>query len=221
MLGDGRLACRQRARAVAGLLVRVRGTTDCPRLMSWGNDCAMSVSMYTASVPIFIQFLTALAEVISKAEAHAKASKIDESFLINMRLYPDMYPFVRQVQQSCSHAERICSALAGTPPLGLPKTERTFAELKISLAKTIDYLRAFRPDQIDGTEDKIVDAGGRKLSGQILLLSRVLPHFYFHCTTAYDILRHCGVPLVKHDFLGTPPELMDDPVRLQSWSHSR
>jgi hypothetical protein len=181
----------------------------------------MSVSMYTASVPIFIQFLTALAEVISKAEAHAKAKKIDESFLINMRLYTDMYPFFRQVQQSCSHAERICSALAGTPPLGLPRAERTFAELKTSIGKTIAHLRAFRPEQIDGTDDKIVDAGGRKFPGRTLLLSRVLPHFYFHCTTAYDILRHCGVPLVKHDFLGTPLELLDDPVRLQNWNFSR
>ena len=92
--------------------------------------------MYTVSVPVFVQFLTALAEVISKAEVHAKAKKIDESFLMNMRLYPDMYPFVLQVQQCCSHAARICGALAGKPPFDRPKTERTFAELKALITKT-------------------------------------------------------------------------------------
>jgi uncharacterized protein len=181
----------------------------------------MTVSMYTASVPVFVQFLTALAEVISKAEAHAKAKKIEESFLINMRLYPDMYPFALQVQQCCYHAVRICSALAGTPALDRPQTERTFAELKALIRKTINFLSAFAPEQIDGTDDKMLDFNGRQLPARILLLNRILPHFYFHCTTAYDILRHCGVPLVKHDFLGTPVELLEDPVRLQNWSFSR
>ena len=147
----------------------------------------MSVSMYTASVPIFIQFLTALAEVISKAEAHAKANKIDESFLINMRLYPDMYPFVLQVQQSCSHAERICSALAGKPPLGLPKTERTFAELKVLIAKTIDYLRAFTPEQIDGTDDKIVDVR-RSQAARANPAAQSHPSSFLF--SLYDRLRH-------------------------------
>lgn len=177
--------------------------------------------MYTASVPIFVQFLTALRDVIDKAAAHARAKKIDESFLINMRLYPDMYPFVLQVQQCCSHAERICSALASKPPLGIPKTQRTFAELQDLITRTIDHLHSFTPDQIDGTDNKILDFSDRKLPARVLLLSRILPHFYFHCTTAYDILRHCGVPLVKHDFLGTPPELVNDPEGLKNWGFSR
>ena len=181
----------------------------------------MTVSMYQISVPIFIQFLSALSHVLDKAEAHAKSKRIDETFLLNMRLYPDMYPLALQVQQCCSHAERICNALAGTPRLDLPNTEKSFSELKSRIAKTIDHLRSFKPEQIDGTEDKILSFNDRVLPGQILLLNRVLPHFYFHCTTAYDILRHCGVPLVKHDFMGTPLEILDKPVELQNWSFSR
>lgn len=181
----------------------------------------MSVSMYKLSVPVFIQFLTALSDVIAKAEAHVKSNRIDETFMLNMRLYPDMYPFVLQVQQSCAHAERICSALAGKPPLDLPKTERSFSDLKNRIAKTIEHLRSFTPEQIDGTEDKILNLNDRVLPGRILLLHRILPHFYFHCTTAYDILRHCGVPLVKHDFMGTPLELLNNPAGMQNWSFSR
>jgi hypothetical protein len=181
----------------------------------------MAISMYKVSVPIFIQFLTALSVVLNKAETHAKAKRIDETFLLNMRLYPDMYPLVLQVQQCCAHATRICGALADIPPPALPKTEKTFGELQALIAKTINYLTSFKPEQIDGTEDKIISFNDRVLSGQILLLNRILPHFYFHCTTAYDILRHCGVPLVKHDFMGTPLDLLDKPAELQSWSFSR
>jgi hypothetical protein len=181
----------------------------------------MALSMYAASVPVFVQFLTALSKVIDKADAHAKAQKIEESFLVQMRLYPDMYSFVMQVQQCCSHAVRICDLLAGKPPLDLRKKEKNFADLQASIAATIDYLNAFAPAQFDGTDEKVFDFGGRKLPGRILLVHRVLPHFYFHCTTAYDILRHCGVPLNKHDFLGTPVELIGDPEGLKNWSFSR
>ena len=181
----------------------------------------MALSMYAASVPVFVQFLTALSEVIDKAHTHAKAHHIDESFLLQMRLYPDMYPFVLQVQHCCSHAARICGLLAGQPQLDLPKKEKTFVELRASITATIDYLNSFAPEQFEGSDEKVFDFSGRLLSGRILLLHRVLPHFYFHCTTGYDILRHCGVPLVKHDFLGVPPELIHDPEGLQNWSFSR
>ena len=97
--------------------------------------------------------------------------------------------------------------LAGVPPLDLPNTEKTFPELKDRIGKTIDFLKRLAPEQIDGTEDKVITQGERQLPGQVMLLNRVLPHFYFHCTTAYDILRHCGVPLVKHDFMGAPVKL--------------
>lgn len=178
----------------------------------------MTVSMYQISVPVFVQMLSALSGVIGKAEDHARAKKLDEAFLLTMRLYPDMYPFVLQVQQCCSHAERICATLAGALPLSLPKDEKTFAELRASIAKTIAFLNSFTPQQFDRTEDRIVKNGQREFAGRILLLHRTLPHFYFHCTTAYDILRHCGVPLIKHDFIGIPPEFMDNPEELQKWT---
>ena len=96
-------------------------------------------------------------------------------------------------------------------PLNLPNTETSFAELESRLANTIEYIKGFKPAQIDGTEDKEIvlkfGSNERKFSGQGLLLNHVLPNFYFHCTTAYDILRHCGVELGKRDFMGTPVNL--------------
>jgi hypothetical protein len=167
----------------------------------------MTVSMYNISVPIFIQLLGALSNVLDKAAAHAEANRTDPSFLLSMRLYPNMYPMARQVQQATMHAARVCAALAGITPLELPNTEKNFPELKERIARTVEFLRRFTPDQIDGTEEKVITLGERQLPGQVMLLNRVLPHFYFHCTTAYDILRHCGVPLVKADFIGTPVQL--------------
>jgi hypothetical protein len=171
----------------------------------------MTISMYKVSVPIFVQLLTALSVVLDKAAAHAKAKQIDPAFLLGMRLYPDMYPLVRQVQQATAHPIRACSALTGAEPLQLPNTETSFPELESRLASTIDYIKGFRPGDIDGTEDKELvlkfGSGERKFTGQGLLLNHVLPNFYFHCTTAYDILRHCGVELGKRDFMGTPVNL--------------
>jgi uncharacterized protein len=171
----------------------------------------MTISMYKVSIPIFVQHLTALSNVLAKAAAHAEAKQIDPAFLLGMRLYPDMYPLTRQVQQATSHPIRACSALAGTEPLSLPNTETSFAELEARLANAINYITGFKPNQIDGTEGKDITlkfgANERKFTGQGLLLNHVLPNFYFHCTTAYDILRHCGVELGKRDFMGTPVNL--------------
>jgi hypothetical protein len=171
----------------------------------------MQISMYKISIPVFIQFLTAQSDCIDKALAHIKAKQLDPNFLFNMRLYPDMYPYCRQVQQASTHAVRAGSALSGAGMLDLPYTETSFDELKARLAKTIDYLKGFKPGQIDGTEDKEVTiklgSGERKFTGQGLLLNFILPNFFFHCTTAYDILRHCGVELAKRDFMSTPVNL--------------
>jgi uncharacterized protein len=171
----------------------------------------MTISMYKVSVPIFVQHLAALSAVIDKAVAHIEAKQLDANFFLNMRLYPDMYNFTRQVQQATSQAARGAGALAGVEPLNLPNTETSFAELKTRIAKTIDYIKACKPAQVDGTEDKEIvlkmGSGERKFAGQGLLLGHVLPNFYFHCTTAYDILRHCGVELAKRDFMGTPANL--------------
>jgi hypothetical protein len=171
----------------------------------------MTISMYKVSVPIFVQHLAALSGVLDKAVAHIEGEQLDPAFFLGMRLYPDMYPFVRQVQQATTHAVRAVSALAGAEPLALPNTETSFPELKARIAKTIDYVKGFKPAQIDGSEDKEITlkmgSGERKFTGQGLLLNHILPNFYFHCTTAYDILRHCGLELGKRDFMGTPVNL--------------
>jgi hypothetical protein len=169
----------------------------------------MTISMYKASVPIFVQFLTSLSSVLDKAAAHAEAKKIDASVLLNTRLAPDMFPLVRQVRAATDHAINACGRLAGAELPTFANTEATIPELKDRIAKTIDFLRSLEPKQIDGREDveiKITFPSGatREFTGQSLLLNNSLPNFYFHCTTAYDILRHCGVELGKRDFMGTP-----------------
>jgi hypothetical protein len=171
----------------------------------------MTISMFKVSVPIFVQHLTALAGVLAKTEAHIEAKKLDPAFFLGMRLYPDMYPLSRQVQQATTHAVRAVSALSGAAPLELSSAEPGFPELQGRIAKTVDYLKGFKAAQIDGTEDKEITlklgSTERKFSGQTLLLNFILPNFYFHCTTAYDILRHCGIELGKRDFMGTPVSL--------------
>jgi hypothetical protein len=166
----------------------------------------MTISMYKVSVPFFIQFLTAQSAVIDKLAAHIDAKKYDANYYFNLRFFADMYPYARQVQQASTHAARCCSALAGVPMPDLPNTEKTLAELKARLAKTIDFCKSIKPEQIDGTEDKEIvlkfGANERKFSGQGLLLNHVMPNFYFHVTTTYDILRWKGVPIGKRDFIG-------------------
>lgn len=171
----------------------------------------MTISMYKSSVPIFVQFLTGQVNCIDKAVAHIEAKQLDANFFLNMRFYPDMYPYVRQVQQATTHAARCCSALSGTAMPDLPNNETNFAELKARVNKVIDYVKGFKPAQIDGTEDKDITiklgANERKFTGQGLLLNFILPNFYFHCTTAYDLLRHCGIDLAKRDFMSQPVNL--------------
>ena len=171
----------------------------------------MTISMYKVSVPIFVQFLTGQSNCIDKAVAHIEAKQLDPNFLFNMRFFPDMYPYSRQVQQATTHAARCCSALAGTTMPDLPNTEANFAELKARVGKVVDTVKGFKPDQIDGTEDKEITlklgANERKFTGQTLLLNFIQPNFYFHCTTAYDLLRHCGVELGKRDFMSQPVTL--------------
>jgi hypothetical protein len=172
----------------------------------------MTVSMYKISVPIFVQFLTALGAVLDKAAAHCEGKKIDPSALLGARLFPDMFPLLRQVRAATDHAVSATARLAGAEPLVFPNTETTFAELGERIAKAIDFVKGFKPAQLDGTEDKAIkitfpSGATRDFTGQSLLLGNSLPNFYFHCTTAYDILRQCGVELGKRDFMGTPVSL--------------
>jgi len=169
----------------------------------------MTVSMYKISVPIFVQFLTSLSAVLDKTAAYAEAKKVEPSVLLNTRLAPDMFPLGRQVRAATDHAVNACGRLAGVELPALPSADGTIPELKDRIAKTIDFLKGFKPAQIDGSEDKEIkitfpSGAVREFTGQSLLLGNSLPNFYFHCTTAYDILRHCGIELGKRDFMGTP-----------------
>jgi hypothetical protein len=166
----------------------------------------MTLSMYQASVPVFIRMLNNLGAILEKAAAHCEARKIDPAALLGFRLYPDMFNLARQVQAAADHAKNGAARLAGVEAPAFENVERSFPELIERLRRTVEYLNAFKPEQIDGSEEREVtirrgDTTMRS-RGQDFLLNRALPNFYFHLTTAYDILRHNGVELGKRDFLG-------------------
>lgn len=167
----------------------------------------MPVSMYQVSIPVFIRVLNNLAAILEKAAAHCETKKIDPAALIHFRLYPDMFAFVKQVQVACDHAKNAAARLTGTEGPEFANDEKTFAELIARAKKTIDFLSAFKPEQIDGSEERevVIKRGDTtvRYKGQDFLLNRALPNLYFHVTTAYDILRHNGVELGKRDYLGT------------------
>jgi hypothetical protein len=171
----------------------------------------MTISLYKSSVPIFVQFLTSLSGVLDKAAAFAEAKNVDPSVLLNTRLAPDMFPLVRQVRAATDHAMNACGRLAGVELPKFENDETTIPQLKERIGKAIDFIKGLKPAQIDGTEDKeikiVFPSGTREFTGQSLLLGNSLPNFYFHCTTAYDILRHGGVERGKRDFVGTPVSL--------------
>jgi len=167
----------------------------------------MSISLYAASVPVFKQLLTALGDVLKKAEAHATAKNIEPSVLLQSRLYPDMFALVRQVQIAVDFAKGVSARLAGVEVPSYPDSEQSFADLQALLTKVLGFIDGLAPAQIDGQEEReIVLRPGtpkeKKLSGQTYLLHYGLPQFFFHVTTAYDILRHNGVEVGKRDFMG-------------------
>jgi uncharacterized protein len=166
----------------------------------------MTISMYQASVPPITRALTNLRTILEKAAAHAEARKFDPSVLVSARLYPDMYPLSRQVQIATDMAKGGASRLAGKEIPKYEDNESTFPELMARLDKTIALLETFKPDEINGSEEKTItlQLHERTLSfrGQQYLLDYVLPNVYFHATTAYSILRHNGVEIGKKDFIG-------------------
>jgi uncharacterized protein len=168
----------------------------------------MTLSMYQASVPPLVRSLNNLMAILEKGAVHAEARKIDPSVLINSRLYPDMLPLSKQVQIASDVARRGVARLAGSEAPKLEDTESTFPELIERLKKTSVYLETFTPAQIDGSEQKAIalPMGDTTMDfeGMPYLLYFILPNVYFHVTTTYDILRHCGVELGKIDFLGKP-----------------
>jgi len=163
--------------------------------------------MYQASIPAFVQMLNSLSAILDKAKAHATSCKIDPEVLLNYRLAPDMFPFVRQLQIAADLAKGAAARLAGVEVPKHDDTEKTFADLKARLAKTLTFVQSFKPSDINGSEDRDIrlTLGEHTMSfkGQPYLVHFVMPNFYFHCATAYDILRHCGVELGKRDFIGT------------------
>lgn len=167
----------------------------------------MTISLYAASVPVFKQMLGSLDALISKAETHAADRKIEPDALLQARLFPDMFALTRQVQVACDFSRGVSARLAG---LEVPKnddTERSFAELRDLISKTLAFLNGIDPSSIDGQESReIITRPGtpkeRRFDAQTYLLSYGLPQFFFHVTTAYAILRHNGVEVGKRDYMG-------------------
>jgi hypothetical protein len=168
----------------------------------------MTLSMYQASAPRFANTLKNLSAILDKAQAHADAKKIDPRVLTAARLYPDMFPLSRQVQSACDTAKGAVARLAGVEIPVHEDTEQTFEELKARIARTITFIQTIRPAQVDGSEDREVvlkmRSGEVKFKGMQYLLGQALPNFYFHVTTAYNILRHNGVEVGKRDYIGAP-----------------
>jgi len=171
----------------------------------------MTFSMYQVAVPPFLQTLGALSAVLAKAEAHAGAKKFDPALLLASRLAPDMFPMSRQVQIACDFAKSTVARLAGVAVASFADDEKSLADLRARIDKTLDYVRSFKPSQIDGSEERdvTITLAGKPVTfkGQPYLVHFVLPNFYFHATVAYAILRHNGVELGKRDFLGSVPGL--------------
>src|ERR1700722_14626 len=165
------------------------------------------MSFYDATVPAFLQILGSLQGLLTKAEAHCKAKNLAPESLLSARLYPDMLPLTKQIQLVCDFATKGCARLTHSEVPSTPDTEKSFDELKQRLAKTIDYVKAFKPAQFDGADAKDVTfpvgpSNTMTLKGQQFLSSFTFPNFYFHAATAHGILRHNGVEIGKRDFLG-------------------
>jgi hypothetical protein len=167
----------------------------------------MTSPMYTHSVPVFKQFLTALKAILAQADAHAAAKSIEPAAFLQARLSPDMFPLVKQVQVAADFARGVSARLAGIEVPVYDGQEKSFADLDRLLAQSLAFLEGVKPAQFDRSEAKeIVLRPGtpkeKQLTGQAYLVHYGLPQFFFHVTTAYDILRHNGLPIGKKDFMG-------------------
>ena len=167
----------------------------------------MPLSMSQASVSIYAQQLNSLLGLLDKAVEHCKTKGVDPSELISAQLAPDMFPFSRQIQIATDQAKGATARLSGRENPKFEDTEKTFDELKARVKKTLDFIKSVPAQEIDGSEEKDITLpiGGqpRTLKGQLYLVRNSLPNFFFHVTTAYDILRHKGVEIGKRDYLGS------------------
>jgi len=168
----------------------------------------MKISMYQASAPRFANALRNLSAILDKAQVHAEAKKLDPAVLGSLRLIADMFPLARQVQVACDTAKGAVARLAGAEIPKYEDTEQTLAELKARIARTLDFVASVPAAKIDGSEEREVVMKMRgqdvKFSGLQYLFGHAWPNFYFHVTTAYNILRANGVELGKRDFIGNP-----------------
>jgi len=163
------------------------------------------LSMHAISAPVFARMLRNLSSILTKAEAQAKAKGEDAAVLLNARLAPDMFPLIRQVQIASDHAKGAVARLTDNTPEAIEDTETTFAELQTRVAKVIDIVESFKPEQYEGSETREISIkipnAELKFSGLDYVNQWAMPNFYFHLVTAYDILRANGVELGKRDFL--------------------
>ncbi|MBW8830477.1 MAG: DUF1993 domain-containing protein [Burkholderiales bacterium] len=168
----------------------------------------MTSSLYITSNTVFNQMLGSLSGVLAKAEAHAVARKFEPNVLLQDRLYPDMFPLLRQVQVACDFAKGVSARLAGVEVPSFEDEEQTFGDAQARIAKTLAFVNSLTPQQYEGSDTReIVTQAGtpkeKRFSGHSYLLNYGLPHFFFHVTTAYAILRHNGVEVGKKDYVGT------------------
>ncbi|MEO7116429.1 MAG: DUF1993 domain-containing protein [Caldimonas sp.] len=170
----------------------------------------MTISMHSASVPIFVRILGNLSTCLDKAEAHAVEKKFEPSVYLGARLAPDMLPLTAQVQIACDTVKFCVARLAGVDGPKFEDNEASIADLKQRIAKTIEYAKSVPAAQIDGSDARSISVprrgGSITMTGEDYLKFFVLPNFFFHVTTTYALLRHYGTPLGKMDFLGALPQ---------------
>ena len=170
----------------------------------------MTISMHSASVPIFVRMLGNLTTWLDKAEAHAKAKNFESGVYLTARLAPDMLPLSAQIQIACDAAKFCIARLAGAEGPKFEDDEKTLDDLKRRVAKTIDYVQSVPAAEIDGSDARSISVprrgGAITMDGETYLKHFVLPNFFFHVTTTYALLRHNGVELGKSDFLGAAPQ---------------
>lgn len=167
----------------------------------------MTLSLHAASVPVFTQLLGGLSDVLAKAATHASERKIEPDALLQSRLFPDMFPLLRQVQIACDFAKSVSARLAGAEVPAWDDSEKTFDELQARIRRTLDFIAGLDAAAFEGAAAReIVLRPGtpkeRRLDGQAYLLAYGLPQFFFHVTTSYALLRHGGVEIGKKDFMG-------------------
>lgn len=170
----------------------------------------MAISMHSASVPVFVRMLGNLDAWLDKAEAHAATRKFEPAVYLAARLAPDMLPFSKQIQIACDAAKFCVARLAGAEAPKFADDETSLADLRRRVQRTIEYVQSIPREQIDGSDAKDIAVprrdGSITMKGEDYLKTFALPNFFFHVTTTYALLRHCGVELGKADYLGALPQ---------------